>query len=141
MVGGKGQKRKRTKKEAVKAPRKKRKGTPWQQTNKGRVKSDSYALVCFWTSVPSRTKEANACTRRGRPQSSEDDDQTEGDLVRSGGLAHDALQGGVPSAQQQGEHTQMHEASSSDAELNSVTINVTMVGDSQAPSQWDFQLD
>lgn len=83
--------------------------------------------------MPSRTKEANACTRRGRPQSSEDDDQTEGELVRSGGLAHDALQGGLPSAQQQGEHTQMHEASSSDAELNSLSpmsINVNTVGDS-----------
>lgn len=47
MVGGKGQKRKRSKKEAVKAPRKKKKGTPWQQTNNGRVKSDNLRFGVF----------------------------------------------------------------------------------------------
>lgn len=60
----------------------------------------AYALVCF-----NRAKETNACTRRGRPQGSEDDDQTEGELVCAGGLTDDALQGGLPSAQQQGAHT------------------------------------
>lgn len=47
VIGGKGQKRKRSKKEVVKAPRKKRKGRPWRRADDRRPKSGSSRLVCL----------------------------------------------------------------------------------------------
>lgn len=65
----------------------------------------SLFFICVLVICLLRAEETHACPRRGGPQSSEDDDQTESLLVDSGGLTDDALQRGLTPAQQQGTHT------------------------------------
>lgn len=68
----------------------------------------SLFFICVLVICLLRAEETHACPRRGGPQSSEDDDQTESLLVDSGGLTDDALQRGLTPAQQQGTHTHTH---------------------------------
>lgn len=110
VVGGKGMKRKRSKKEVVKAPRKKRKGmlkSSAHQEKQNKKHGLYFLFHCFTLTLFSgqRSEKAQRGSRRGRPQGSEDDDQTESLLVRSGGLTDDALPGGLTPPQQQGTHT------------------------------------
>lgn len=72
-----------------------------RQKKKKKHKADCvfcFVLLFFFQ----RTEEANPRTRRGGPQGFEDDDQAESELVCTGGLADDAVQGGLTPPQQQG---------------------------------------